>query len=200
MTRRQFVMALSCALARPRIAVAQPAERIYRLGWLSSGPRTEPYLMAFEDQLRALGFVEGRNLVIKFRTANGHVERLPELAADLSRRNCDVLLAPENEAILGAIKEASRDVPIVMVAIDYDPAATGHIKSLARPGGRITGGAQQQSELPAKRVELLKELLPKIGRIAVFSDTATHGQLEVVQASAKQLEIALQPIEFTRAV
>jgi hypothetical protein len=159
-SRRHFLKALGGALAWPRFALAQPAERTYRVGWLSSGPRTEPYNVAFEQRLRELGFAEGRNLVIEFRTAQGRIERLPDLAADLARQNCDVLLAPETEANLAAIKQASRDTPIVMVAIDYDPVATGHIASLVRPGGRITGMTHIQSELPAKRVELLKELLP----------------------------------------
>jgi putative tryptophan/tyrosine transport system substrate-binding protein len=153
-------------LAWPRLAQAQQAERSYRVGWLSSSPRAEPYNMAFEQRLRELGFVEGRNLVIEFRTAQGRVEKLPELAADLARHNCDVLLVPETEAHHVAIKQATRDTPVVIVAIDYDPVATGHITSLVRPGGRITGMTHIQSELPAKRVELLKELLPSARKVA----------------------------------
>ena len=194
-------MALGGVLAWPRFALAQQAERTYRVGWLSAGaPRTEPYNVAFVQRLRELGFAEGRNLVIEFRTAEGRIERLPELAADLARQNCDVFLAPGTEAGLAAIKQASRDTPIVIVANDYDPVATGHIASLARPGGRITGvSSQLESELPAKRLELLKELLPKAKRIAVFSDTSTGGQLKAVQAGAKRLGVALQVIEFKRA-
>jgi putative ABC transport system substrate-binding protein len=193
-------MALGGVLALPRFALAQQAERTYRVGWLSSSAlRSEPYNIAFEQHLRELGFAEGRNLVIEFRTAEGRLERLPELATDLARQNCDVLLAPGTEANLVAIKQASRDTPIVMVANDYDPVATGHIASLARPGGRITGVSQLQTELPAKRLELLKELLPKAKRIAVFSDTATAGQLKAVQAGAKRLGVALQVLEFKRA-
>ena len=186
-------------LALPRFALAQQAERTYRVGWLSTAsPRTEPYNIAFVQRLRELGFTEGRNLVIEYRAAEGRIDRLPELAADLARQNCDVFLAPGAEANLAALKQASRDTPIVVVANDYDPVATGHIASLARPGGRITGVSQLQSELPAKRLELLKELLPKARRIAVFSDTATAGQLEAAQASAKRLGVALQVLEFTR--
>lgn len=193
-------MALGGVLALPRFALAQQAERTYRLGWLSSSVlRSEPDLIAFVQRLRELGFAEGRNLVIEFRTAEGRIERLPELAADLARQNCDVFLASGTEALLAAIKQASRDAPIVAVAIDYDLAATGHITSLARPGGRITGVSQQQLDLPAKRLELLKELLPKARRIAVFSDTATGGQLKAVQAGAMRLGVALQVLEFTRA-
>ncbi len=198
--RRTLLMALGGVLALPRFALAQPAERTYRVGWLGSTDRgREPYNIVFEQRLRELGFAEGRNLVIEFRGTEGRIERLPALAADLARQNCDVLLAPGTEANLAAIKQASRDTPIVMVAIDYDPVATGHIASLARPGGRITGVSQQQLELPGKRLEVLKELLPRAKRIAVFSDTATAGQLKTVLAGAKRLDVALQVLEFKRA-
>jgi putative ABC transport system substrate-binding protein len=139
-SRRAFLTALGGLLAWPRIAVAQQSERIYRVGWLSTAAlRTEPYNLAFVDRLREVGFVEGRNLVIEFRSAQGGIDRLPKLASDLAQQNCDVFLSPGTERNLAAIKQASRDTPIVMVAIDYDPVATGHISSLARPGGRITG-------------------------------------------------------------
>ena len=198
--RRTFLVALGGMLVWPRFALAQQAERIYRVGWLdSTGTRTEPYQIAFVQRLRDLGFAEGRNLVIEFRTTEGRSERLPELAADLARQKCDVLLAPGTEAGLVAMKQASRDTPIVMVANDYDPVATGQIASLARPGGRITGVSQLQTELPLKRLELLKELLPRAKRVAVFSDTATVGQLKAVQAGATRLGVALQVLEFTHA-
>jgi putative ABC transport system substrate-binding protein len=198
-SRRQFLVALGGGLAWPRFALAQQAGRTYRVGWLSSVSRTEPSNMAFEQRLRELGFVEGRNLVIEFRTAQGRTERLPELAADLARRNCDVLLAPETEALLAAIKQTSGETPIVMVALDYDPVATGHISSLVRPGGRITGMTHIQSELPAKRVELLKELLPRVQRIAVLADSSNTGQLASAKAGARRLGIDLHVLEFSRA-
>jgi len=198
-TRRAFLTALGGLLAWPRLAVAQQAERTYRVGWLSTAAqRTEPYNIAFVKRLGEVGFVEGRNLVIEFRTSEGRIDRLPELATDLARQNCDVFLAPGTERNLAVIKQASRDTPIVMVAIDYDPVATGHIASLARPGGRITGVSMQQTDLAAKRLELLKELLPRAKRIAVFSDTSTAGQLKAVQAGAKRLGVMLKVLEFTR--
>ncbi|PYN24863.1 MAG: ABC transporter substrate-binding protein, partial [Candidatus Rokuibacteriota bacterium] len=128
--RRKFLIALGGVLALPRFGLAQEADRTYRVGWLAStGRRAEPYNIAFEQRLRELGFAEGRNLVVEFRATEGRIETLPELAADLARQNCDVLLAPGTEATLAAIKQASRDTPIVMVAVDYDPVATGHIAS-----------------------------------------------------------------------
>jgi putative ABC transport system substrate-binding protein len=198
--RRDFLMALGGVLALPRFALAQQAERTYRVGSLNVVTlQTQLYGIAFVQRLRELGFAEGRNLVIEFRTAHGRVERLPELAAELARQNCDVLLAPGSEATLAALKRASKDTPIVMVAIDYDPVATGHVASLARPGGRITGVSQLQSDLPAKRLELLKELLPRAKRIAVFSDINTAGQLKVVQAGAERLGVELHVLEFKGA-
>ncbi|PYN52605.1 MAG: ABC transporter substrate-binding protein, partial [Candidatus Rokuibacteriota bacterium] len=198
--RRDFLVALGGVLALPRLALAQQAGRTYRVGWLSgSSTRTETYSVAFVERLRELGFAEGRNLVIEFRNAEGRVDRLRELAAELGRGNFDVLLAFGSESNLVALKQASRDTPIVMVAADYDPVATGHIASLARPGGRITGVSPLQSELPAKRLELLKELLPKAKRIAVLADSATGGQLEITQATAKRLGVALKVHEFKRA-
>jgi hypothetical protein len=161
--RRAFLRTLAGVLAMPRVTLAQESGRTYRLGWLSSAaPRTESYNVAFAQRLRELGFVEGRNLVIEFRNAEGRSERLPDLAADLGRQNCDLLIAPGGEPVLVAIKQASRDTPIVVVAGDYDPAAAGHAASLARPGGRITGVTVLQTELPAKRLELLKEVLPNL--------------------------------------
>jgi putative ABC transport system substrate-binding protein len=151
--------------AAPLAAEAQEPQRTYRIGWLdSTGTRTESYQIAFVERLRELGFAEGRNLVIEFRTTNGREGKLVELAADLARRDCDLLLAPGTEAGLVALERATRNTPIVILANDYDPVTTGHIASLAHPGGRITGVSQLQTELPAKRLELLKELLPRAKR------------------------------------
>src|SRR2546426_11442607 len=197
--RRKFLMLLGGVLALPRSALAQLVKQTYRVGWLATSTRNQPYNIAFVQRLRELGFSEERNLVIEFRTSEGRIERLPELAADLARQNCHVLLASGTEATLTSLKQASRDTPIVMVAVDYDPVATGHIASRARPGGRITGVSQQQLELPAKRLELLRELLPKAKRIALFSDTSTAGQLAAAQASAQRLGVALQVVAFTRS-
>ena len=186
--------------AAPLAAEAQEPQRTYRIGWLdSTGTRTESYQIAFVERLRELGFAEGRNLVIEFRTTNGREGKLVELAADLARRDCDLLLAPGTEAGLVALERATKNTPIVIVANDYDPVTTGHIASLAHPGGRITGVSQLQTELPAKRLELLKELLPRAKRIALFADTATAGQLKAVQDGSQRQGVTLQVIEFTHA-
>src|SRR5689334_12942909 len=200
MHRRAFLVVLGATLLHPARALAQSSERVRRVGWLdSTGGRNEPYQVAFVQRLAELGFVEGRNLVIEFRTTEGRPERLPELAADLARQSCEVLLAPGAEAGLVAIEKATRDTPIVIVANDYDPVASGHIANLARPGGRTTGVTQLQSELPSKRLELLTELLPKVRRIAVLSDAASAGQLKSVESGAARLGVTLHVLELKHA-
>jgi putative ABC transport system substrate-binding protein len=198
--RRGFLLAGAATLPLGNAAMAQQTGRTYRLGWLSSGAlRSESYNVVFMQRLGELGFVEGRNLIVEFRSAEGRIDRMPELAADLARQNCDIYMAPGTEATLIALEKATRDAPIVIAANDYDPVPTGHISSLARPGGRITGVYQLQEELSAKRLELLKELLPKARRIAVLADAATKRQLVVVQAAAKRLGLELVVHEFERA-
>lgn len=202
MNRRETVLTLLAAGASSLPCFAQRPGQIYRLGMMGNADRSdwrnEPYTSAFLKRLRELGFVEGLNLVIERRDSEGNAEKLPGLAAELARQNCDVLVAPGAESVLVALKQATRDTPIVVWANDYDPVVTGHIASFARPGGRITGVSLLQAELPAKRVELLKELLPHAKRIAVFSDSASTGQLNVAQAAAKHLGLNLQVFEFKR--
>lgn len=195
--RRRAVAAWVGVLATPGWAAAQPTERTYRIGFLESiNSFKEPYSLAFVQRLRERGFVEGRNLVIERRSADGRSERLLELAKDLARQNCDLFFAPGAEANLVAIKEATRDTPIVVVALDYDPVATGHVSDIAHPGGRITGITPLQSVLPAKRLELLKELLPGARKVAVFATGGTAGQLEVVQDAARRIGLVLHVVEF----
>ncbi|MEQ1807977.1 MAG: ABC transporter substrate-binding protein [Burkholderiaceae bacterium] len=155
-------------------------------------------MIAFVERLSELGFSEGRNLVIESRLVTGEAATLADAAADLTRLNCDVLLASGTEARLVALEQASRDTPIVVVAVDYDPLATGHVASLARPGGRITGITHLQSELPAKRVELLKDMLPGVRRIAVLADSSNAGQLASAQSGAKRLGLQVQVLELKK--
>ena len=131
-----------------------------------------------------------------FRHAAGRVERLPALAAELVKLNCEVFFATGPEAPILALKGASRDTPIVFIAVDFDPVVTGHVVNPARPGGRLTGVTAIQSVLPAKRLELVKELLPGIKRVAVMSNDQTPGQLAVVEEAAKRLGLTLHVIHF----
>jgi putative ABC transport system substrate-binding protein len=170
------------------------------LGWLSSSAlRSEAYNVAFVQRLREIGFVEGRNLTIEFRSAEGRTERLPELAADLARQKCDIYFAPGSEAILVALKQATGDAPIVISALDFDPVASGHIASFARPGGRMTGVYAHQEELAVKRLGVLKEVLPGAKRIAVLADASSLRQLVAVRGVEKKLGVELLVHEFQRA-
>jgi len=194
--------ALSAVLAGLLVATtaaAQAPEKTYRIGILDASGRTdEAYYVAFYDKLRELGFVEGRNLVVIRRSAKGRTESLGPLATELATERCDVLVAPGNEAVLAALERGTSRTPIVVIAVDYDPQATGHIPSLAHPGGRVTGVSAIQSVLPAKRLELLKEMLPNVRRVAVLSDTGSTGQLEVARAAAKRLSLQLEVLDFKR--
>ncbi len=195
-SRRYFTAGAASILAMPA-ALAQQPGRTYRLGWLgTSGPTEEVYNVAFMKRLAERGFVEGRNLVVEYRSMRGQSERVPQLAAELAQLNCDVYFAPGSELTLAAIKQATRDKPIVIVSNDYDPVATGHIANMARPGGRITGVSQLQTELPAKRLSVLKEMLPKLRRVGVLADVSTAGQLEVSKGAAAQLGLQLVVHQF----
>jgi putative ABC transport system substrate-binding protein len=182
-------------LACGGIAEAQQA-KVAKVGLLSSTfPASfRPYQAMF-DELRKLGYSEGQNLVFEFRTAEGNADRLPELAAELIRAKVGLLIAPGPEATLKAAKQASATIPIVMVAIDYDPIARGYITGLARPGGNITGLFFRQLELGTKRIELLKETLPEVSRIAVFWDRFSADQLKDIEITARSLGVRLQPVE-----
>ena len=201
MRRRLLVTAGgAAALGLPLRVAAQQAGRIYRLGWLSTGAsRSESYILAFFERLRELGFAEGRNLVVEYRSADGHADRLPELARELARLKCDIYIAPGPEVNLVAMKQATLDEPIIIAANDYDPVATGHVASLARPGGRITGVYQLQEEIAPKRLELIKELLPKARKVGVLADIASLRQLVLVRDAATALDLELLVHQFKTA-
>ena len=152
----------------PRAPLASEAQRpgnIARVGMLNAAqPRSTSFIQAFEHHLRDLGYVEGQNLLFEFRTGEGQAERYPALAAELLRLPVDVLVVTGPEATLRAAKDATHTIPIVMVAIDYDPVARGYIAGLPRPGGNITGLFLQQLDLTGKRLELLKDVLPQLTR------------------------------------
>jgi putative ABC transport system substrate-binding protein len=197
--RREFIiLAGATALAAPRRVSAQSTARSYRLGWLGSTAASfkEPYSLAFVQRLSELGLTEGTNLTIERRHADSRPERLPELAAELAKLDCDVLFGSGLEASLAALVNSSRDTPIVFVAVDFDPVATGDVATLARPGGRVTGLTALQSELPAKRLELVRELLPGVGKVVVFTNEQTSAQLSLVQGTARRLGLPLHVVDF----
>jgi ABC-type uncharacterized transport system substrate-binding protein len=198
LSRRAFV-ALAAAFAAPQWALGQTARRIYRFAWLGTiDGSKEPYSLALVQRLRELGFADGNNLQITYRHAGGRIERLPSLAAELVKLNPDVLFGSGLEANLVALTQAGGDIPIVFIAVDFDPIATGHVVNPARPGGRLTGLTAVQSVLPAKRLELVKELLPATRKVAVLGNDQTVGQLAVTEEAAKRLALELHVIQFKR--
>jgi putative ABC transport system substrate-binding protein len=164
---RIFVLAL-CAFvfALCFSASAQQPKKVQRIGFLS--PLESPqYFAAFRHGLRELGYTEGQNIVIEYRSAKGMPERFPDLAAELVRLNLDVIVAASGGGAL-AVKNATITIPIVF-GTTGDPVASGLVASLARPGGNITGLTALGTELTGKRLELLKEAVPKASRIVVLS-------------------------------
>lgn len=197
---RRTLLTLTAALAVPQWVRGQADQRVHRVGWLSTTKvqQTEPYGLAFVRRLRELGFVDGRNLTIEYRHADANIEMLPSAAAELARLNVDIFFGAGPEASLVALKQIGGDRPIVFVAIDFDPIATGHVVNPARPGGRLTGVTAVQSVLPGKRLELVKELLPATRKVAVLGNDQTTGQLAVVEEAAKRLALELHVIQFKR--
>lgn len=184
MGRQIMVMAVATALlvAVASSVKAQTASKIARVGLLSAGggTGTAPSIQGFNKRMSELGWIDGQNLTVEFSSAKGKLESLPGLAADLVRR-VDLIVALGNAFTLRAAKEAASTIPVVMVAIDYDPVALGYVAGLARPGGNVTGVFLQQPELTPKRLELLKEALPRASRVAVLWDALSADQLKAAE-------------------
>ena len=186
-------------LAGPSPADAQPAGKVQRIGYLlgSSSTVSSRPVEAFRQGLRGLGWVEGQNIVIEYRFAEGRYDRLPELAADLVRLKVDVIAAVGTAATTAA-KNATRTIPIVMTHVG-DPVGLGLIASLARPDGNVTGLTFSVGmETVGKGLELLKEAVPKVRRMAVLSNPANPSQplaMKNVKAAARSLGVQLQLLE-----
>jgi putative ABC transport system substrate-binding protein len=179
------------------VAEAQQPARIPRIGILipASASFYSARVEAFRQRLRELGYVEGKNIVIEYRYAEGKLERLPDLAAELVQPKVDVIVTAGPGTL--AAKKASTTIPIVFGA-NSDPVGTGIVSSLARPGGNITGLSLMAPDLDGKRLELLKESFPKIGRVAfLWNLGGTRGNLPIaeMEASAKALGLKLQSLE-----
>jgi putative ABC transport system substrate-binding protein len=201
-----LVMGLIAFGATPN-AEAQPGPRVYRIGLLSPESPPQGLLEEFGAELRRLGYVEGRNVSIEIRHADGNSERLPGLAEELVRHRVDVILAVNTSAVQAA-KRATSTIPIVITRVP-DPVRTGLVSSLARPGGNVTGVSSMLDALSVKRLQLLKEIMPRLSRVALLWYTGNLGGAVI----AKELEVAsaqlgLQlvrlpvqaPGEFTSAV
>jgi putative ABC transport system substrate-binding protein len=185
-------------LAAPLAAEAQPARKVARIGIFGdkAGDASEKHLwQVFRDGLREHGWSEGANLVIEYRWAEGNTARLPELAAQLVRLKPDVI-ATRGSLFTGALKAATSSIPIVFVG-HADPVGTGHVVSLARPGGNITGMAVLQTELGPKGLELLHAVVPAAARIAVLWHPGTPSAvpgLKALEGPARMLGLKLQPV------
>jgi putative ABC transport system substrate-binding protein len=183
-------------------AEAQQPTTVHRIGRLSPGPPPEPNpnLEAFRQGLHELGYIEGQNIVIEHRYAEGRLERLPDLAAELVRLKVDVIVAVASAATRAA-QHATRTIPIVMAG-GSDPVGDGLVASLARPGGNTTGSSNLTVELPGKRLELLKEAVPQRTRIAVLANPATPGYesaMNNLTVAARVLGLHLHVVELRRA-
>jgi len=185
-------------------AAAQPAGKVPRVGYLAGFSHSDPVsqrgLEAFRQGLGELGYVEGQNIAIESRWAGGKDERLPALAAELVRSKVDVIVA-QSGAATKAVQQTTRTIPIVMSLVN-DPVGSGFVASLARPGGNVTGLTMMAPDLVSERLQLLKEVIPKVSRVAVLrnpGNPASAAMLREAEAAARTLGVQLQSLEARNA-
>jgi len=202
--RRAFLSGLGALWAAPSFAEAQPAAKVYRIGYLGTTQataQTSPVLDALLGRLQELGYVEGRNLLIERRFSEGsRNERYRALATELVNLKVDLIVAPGTPTALAA-KEATSTIPIVMVVVG-DPVGARLIASLARPGGNVTGMSSSGPDIVAKQLELLREIAPRLSRVAVLwnaTSTADVASLKELEVAARTLRVRLQPIDVRSA-
>ncbi|MBI3030088.1 MAG: ABC transporter substrate-binding protein [Candidatus Rokubacteria bacterium] len=196
------VIALSLGvLAAPLAADAQQSAKVHRIGWLgqaSPGPEVLRIVDAFRQGLRELGYVEGQNLILEYRWAQGKIERLPDLAAELVRLKVDFIIVATTPSAFAA-RQATSTIPIVMVAGPVDPVAQGLVASLARPGGNVTGLVLLPGpEIAGKYLEIFKEAAPRLSQVAVLWNPGNLGHsvlLREMGPAARVLRLRLHPME-----
>ena len=196
-TRRAVLIAgAAMAIASRAAAEEAPTRRIFFIA--GAGARSGPNIATFEDELRQLGYSDGRNIAIDYllRSVDLTPEALTEAITAQIARGAQVIIAYGPERTLKAAVAATRDVPIVMAAVDYDPLAKGYITSLARPGGNITGVFFEQIELAAKRLDLFKEAVPDLRRAVMLWDKVSADQYEAVHEAATTLDVPTVSLEF----
>ena len=182
-------------------AEAQQAKKVPRIGYLSAtDPADEStHSEAIRLALRELGYIDGQNIAIEYRYGEGKVDRQSALAAELVRLKVDIILVSEGDLIIRAAKNATKTIPIVMVGSRSNPVEAGLIESLARPGGNVTGLSNLSRELGGKRLELLKEAVPKVTRVAVLYDPVIPASVldvkEVLPVAARALSLTIKPWE-----
>jgi putative ABC transport system substrate-binding protein len=198
---------LLCAmlLALCSSAEAQQPKKVTRIGYLSSTnpARESARSEAIRLALRELGYIEGQNIALEYRYSEGKRDRYPELTAELVRLKVDIIVAAGGEPMVRAAKNATKTIPIVMMGLSADPVELGLVESLARPGGNVTGLTTLSRELGGKRLELLKEAVPKLARVAVLYYPANPAGVlevkEVLPVAARALGLTIQPWEVRAA-
>ena len=200
MRRREFLLLLGGAVAGvPKASAQQPAGHTHRIGYLLTSTREQQLHLskAFEDGLRALGYRIGENVVIEYRFANAEMDRLPALAAELARLRVDIIVTGNNANVMAAM-DATKTIPIVMTN-SFSPVSAGLIRSLARPGGNVTGlTADTGDEINGKRLELLKDTIPALSRVAMLLNpdfAPNQGRFKSTQEAAKTLGMTLVSVE-----
>ena len=188
-------------LALGVMAEAQEPGKMPKIGFLSSGPATRPWRAAFQQEFEKLGYVDGKNITFIHRSADTNYDRLPALAEELVRLKVDVIITPGSNDTRAA-KNATRTIPIVFLGAGSDPVALGLVDSLARPGGNLTGVSNMASALAGKRLELLKETIPKLSRVAVLWNPQNAGSAQVWKESqlpAKEMGLHLHSMAVNSA-
>jgi putative ABC transport system substrate-binding protein len=199
MTKKLFIYLMATFfLTTVSFANAQQLKKVPRIGflWPGSYSSVASHLEAFQQGLRELGYNEGQSITIEYRLAEGKYDRLPDLAAELAHLNVDVIVAPVTTTARAA-KQATTSIPIVMVR-PSDPVGSGLIASLARPGGNITGLSEMNPELSGKRLELVKEVIPGISRVAVLWNPANPAmtlQLKETEVAARSLSVSIRVLD-----
>jgi putative ABC transport system substrate-binding protein len=202
MNPKLFWLITAILLALTHRAEAQQSKKVFRIGYLSSADAATDSARAegLRLALRELGYIEGQNIAFEYRYAKGKRDREPELAAELVRLKVDIIVVPSGDVTIRAAKNATKTIPIVMAGQGSDPVTAGHVESLAHPGGNVTGLTNLTQELGGKRLELLKEAVPKLSHVAVLYDPATprslHEVKELLPADARALKLTIQPWEI----
>ena len=201
MKRREFITLIGgAAAAWPLEARGQQSARVPTIGVLGSGSTQGQWVASFVQRLRELGWIEGRTVAVEVRWAEGRNERFAEIAAEFVQLKVDVIFAPSTLAVIAAKQETSA-IPIVFATV-ADPIGTGLVASLARPGGNATGQSVQSTDLAGKRVELLREVVPGLRRLAIMVNVASPGsvlEMGEVQAAARALGLEVLTLEIRRA-
>jgi len=190
-----FLTLCSLVLAPCSAAEAQQTGKIFRIGFLDNSTASGSAVLVevFHQELSKLGWIEGKNIAIEYRFAERKNDRLPELAAHLVRLKFDLIVVASNPSALAA-KRATTTIPIVMTSAP-DPVAAGLVASLARPGGNVTGLSSLSPELNTKRLEILKDVVPKLARVGLLLGSATTSQLKELRDAAPALKLKLEEIE-----